>query len=421
MWKASQFNIIKNVNGKTIIWNSRTGAVASLDDSTVSYLKNPEKCNISADIQSALSRNGFIIESNRNESEEILRNADAASQNAEGLYYVIAPTLACNYHCSYCFENDRTIFSSMTYETADAVIKFIESAIKNRTSTKYLHINWFGGEPLLQPDIISMISKSLMKCCNRYGIDYQASIVTNGRYLNRSNAERLRSLNVNKVQISFDGTEQVYCERKNASIDDYHSTIKNIVQASEILTGIVIRINISHAYFTDALALTHLLLKDHRLDGKIKVYCANTYEGTPESRIKEYSEFALGEEAFRGSFGTEYEKTSYFTPRSRARRMTCGLVCKDRFCIGPTGELYKCEHDFGKTDRIVGSIFGGFNENLLNEFMLANLQTLTRKECQECSVFPVCLGGCPNHTLKGEIPFDCQAYKDYLFNLAIRT
>lgn len=83
------------------------------------------------------------------------------------------------------------------------------------------------------------------------------------------------------------------------------------------------------------------------------------------------SYFALGEESFRDSFGTEYAKSSYNAPRSRARRMTCGLVCEDRFCIGPEGELYKREHDFGKTNRIVGNIFGGRNEKLLNEFRQA--------------------------------------------------
>ena len=420
MWKASQFNVIKEINGKMMIWNSRTGALASLDDDTIKYLDNPSQSAIPNVTQSVLSQNGFIVESGRNEPEEIIRNACTSPKDAEGLYYVIAPTLACNYHCIYCFENDRTIHSSMTIKTADAVSRFIESAIKNRNYTKYLHINWFGGEPLLQPEIISRISNNLLQYCQKLGIDYRASIVTNGRYLDRNTAELLQALKVKRVQISFDGTEQIYCKRKNASIDDYRLTIENIVQAAEILPGIVIRINISHSFFTDAYALTNYLLKEYHLDGKIKVYCANTYEGTKEERIKEYPSFALGEESFRDLFGTEYAKISYNVPRSRARRMTCGLVCEDRFCIGPEGELYKCEHDFGKTDRIVGNIFGDRNEKLLDEFRQANLKTLTRKECKECSVFPVCLGGCPNHTLHNEIPFDCKAYKNYLFNLAIR-
>ena len=420
MWKASQFNIIRKIDDDTIIWNSRTGAVAKLDNEVLHYLINPANTILADNTVKLLAENGFIVPYESNEAEEIIANAKDATMNADGLYYVIAPTLACNYRCTYCFENGRTIYTSMTPEIAAAVVKFIEAAILKRKRTDYLHINWFGGEPLLQIETIKKLSMDLIALCRKYKIQYRASIVTNGRFLDKSTAELLRSIKINRVQISVDGTEKHYCERKQASAQDYKVTLNNIKSAADVLHNIVVRINTSHGDFTEAYKLTKLLLTDYQLNGKIKISCANTYEGTQEDRMREYPIYASQEESFRNIFGKEYSKNSYHGPRSRARRMTCGLVCRDRFCIGPEGELYKCEHHFGQSDHIVGTIFGERNPELIEEFENADLQTLNGGECKRCSVFPVCLGGCPNHTMKGENPFDCEAYKDYLFSLAIR-
>ena len=62
-------------------------------------------------------------------------------------------------------------------------------------------------------------------------------------------------------------------------------------------------------------------------------------------------------------------------------------------CIGPKGELYKCEHDFGVDEKCIGSITEGIYFS--DHFMQYMNQPLPQK-CKECKIFPLCLGGCPN-------------------------
>ena len=67
---------------------------------------------------------------------------------------VIAVTLLCNMDCPYCFENKKNI--TITKEIEDNLISFID---KNTPNEGSLNISWFGGEPLLQKDLIYRLSK----------------------------------------------------------------------------------------------------------------------------------------------------------------------------------------------------------------------------------------------------------------------
>ena len=75
MWKASQFNIIRKIDDDTIIWNSRTGAVAKLDNEVLHYLINPANTILADNTVKLLAENGFIVPYESNEAEEIIANA----------------------------------------------------------------------------------------------------------------------------------------------------------------------------------------------------------------------------------------------------------------------------------------------------------------------------------------------------------
>lgn len=66
------------------------------------------------------------------------------------------------------------------------------------------------------------------------------------------------------------------------------------------------------------------------------------------------------------------------------------------YVVGPQGELYKCWHDLGKKEQIVGNIFldkEAVNPSLLADKMIRN-DVLFDSECTSCALFPSCNGGC---------------------------
>lgn len=123
--KASQYNfifndIIENTD-KTVLYNSRTGALAVLEPeyykqfceltnnglaiNNDTYLKNLIEC-------------GYIVEDNMNEKAYVKVNLLKNRFESSNLMLTIAPTMACNFRCVYCFEKDQYHNKTMSQETA---------------------------------------------------------------------------------------------------------------------------------------------------------------------------------------------------------------------------------------------------------------------------------------------------------------
>lgn len=98
------------------------------------------------------------------------------------LQLTVFPTGKCNFNCPYCFETPQ-LFSreSMSKASQNALLKYIQ---KNIPYHRALHISWFGGEPLLSPEIIVRLSEKFIQICNTRHLPYSANMTTNGYLLN---------------------------------------------------------------------------------------------------------------------------------------------------------------------------------------------------------------------------------------------
>lgn len=174
-YKHSKFNILFEYNGVTLLFNSASSAFCSLkNDELQDYMS----LNINSIHKEIFVSNGFWI--NINEDEDYLQYAKR--QNAiftpkKNKHIVIAPTLNCNARCYYCYEQGRAP-SVMQHSTIEALINFLVEYNKNAES---LNISWFGGEPLLFPNLINEIILSLKK---RIKIPITSTMTTNGSLIN---------------------------------------------------------------------------------------------------------------------------------------------------------------------------------------------------------------------------------------------
>ena len=85
----------------------------------------------------------------------------AYSKKKEVRGYTILPTLDCNARCVYCYE-EGTKPVSMSSETVEQTIRFI----RNNCGGSEVKLSWFGGEPLLRPDIIDRICAGVGEAWN---------------------------------------------------------------------------------------------------------------------------------------------------------------------------------------------------------------------------------------------------------------
>ena len=81
---------------------------------------------------------------------------------------------------------------------------------------------------------------------------------------------------------------------------------------------------------------------------------------------------------------------------------------RDYAIIGPRGELYRCEHQIGQPDEVIGDVRYGFYRN---EADMKFLNMPYPQECRNCNLLPYCCGGCPSDRICAHKQFDCDAFR----------
>lgn len=416
-FKSSIYNNTYSKDEIIYIWNTYSNALVKMDIPTYEKL---QAGSLEPEIGKQLMENGILVAEDRDEYEEVKNRAYKLlnTDTPDSLVMVIAPTLACNYKCVYCFENGRESYCSMDDKTISQVKEFVSDKVRELKSLKQLRITWFGGEPLLAFPVIKNLSDFFISLCADERIEYRANIITNGRYLTEDKVKVFSKMNIKRVQISFDGTEDIYCQKKMATPEDYKITVANIIDASKYLDNIILRVNISDNNFGDAYKLVDELLGERGLTGKIKISPACTIEGDSIERQTRYRKYIKEERRLRDYIETEYGSGSYHVRIPCSRGAVCTLASKNNFVIGPRGELYKCEHHVGRKELEVGHI-EEVDKDKLEDYKLVCSSVADDSKCKTCSVYPVCMGGCPNSYLEKKQNFECESYKESTVNNAI--
>ena len=124
---------------KVFLYNTFSGSIiklnideynkltTSLDESKIEHFKE-------------LKKQGFIVNEFENEYLKLKVKSREVQQTdlVTTLSYVIAPTLNCNYNCTYCFESKENRMQKMNIHTSDDIIKFIINQISKIKTIKRL-------------------------------------------------------------------------------------------------------------------------------------------------------------------------------------------------------------------------------------------------------------------------------------------
>lgn len=332
--------------------------------------------------------------------------------NPLSLSLVIAPTTGCNFACPYCFEpkqNPKTITSE--------IISKIGEFIKSHTDAKYLDLTWYGGEPLLAFAQIKELWKELTASNMPKIINH--SIITNGYLFNTDVINFFKTTNLNHIQITLDGTETHHNTTrytKNKKCPTFNQILKNIDLISTYLpeAQLDIRININKNNYADFISLYHYFKQTDPDNKKIVPYPGLIREETTDKCSlcnKSYSPKELVD-LFK-IFNQNGINTSLF-PRRKYKG--CMVHSMNSYIIGPEGELYKCWNDVSNPNSIIGNI-GCHTTEINSRFIkFMNQATPFNPVCRECSVFPLCDGGCSYHRYKNMFSNGkyelCCSYKD---------
>lgn len=298
--------------------------------------------------------------------------------------YIILPTLRCNARCVYCYEENYKPVT-MSPETVEQTIRYI---IDSRAGDM-VNITWFGGEPLLCVNTIDRISEGLKEA----GVSFKSTMISNGALVTPEIVDKMSGAwNIKHIQISMDGTERDYIERKNyyKYKDQYHSAISGINLMAEKGIRVIIRCNIDDGNFDGLPDFLDDMKAEIKDKDKVSIYLS------PLFHVRA-SDDALNFWKKTYRFSLKINEAGFGSNKINGFRETFKL----NFCMAdaggvvicPDGTLSPCEHLQGAAR--FGDVWNGVtDEGARREFCRTDR---IREKCRKCPFLPDCTGfaSCP--------------------------
>lgn len=422
--KPSRYNLLFQAQGGAwLLFNGWSTALAEIEEADLSFiqafLKNPDTtpCDTPGkiSIREALIEGHFLVEEEEDELVRLKAETMRDRFRTDQLHLTIAPTLDCNFRCDYCYEEHLRV--TMSRPVQEALLHWVEQKAGTLAD---LFVCWFGGEPLLPRagEVVEKLSQDFQRLAARRGIEYQAQLVTNGWFLDRSRMQRLAELGVVSVQVTLDGPPAIHDQRRilAGGQGTFERILKNLKETVD-LASFQIRINVDQRNAGGALDLAELLDREG-VARKARLYLAMvTHSGAACGNILEscYSseDYAREEvEILRHAARRRLPVTRY---PFRLKGAFCTADRVNGLVVAPSGDLFKCWHEVTMDSRrAVGHLLDGQREDqraVENRWLAWN--TFEKKECPSCPVLPLCHGGCPLEALKQpDSPRGaCEAYK----------
>ncbi|MGE6230814.1 radical SAM protein [Paenibacillus chitinolyticus] len=413
MYKVSKFNVPFSKNGEYFLYNSHSSNFVRLSEHYRESIRLINSKNYEKIPQSHIENfieGGFIVKENKDENSIYTYLHNMTRFGTTSFHLTIATTLQCNFRCPYCYEEH--VDEYIEGEKEEQLRRFIEANIENKSA---LTITWYGGEPLLKKDLIDRISKFAIELCNKRGIPYYASMVSNGYLLNRELAMKMAEMNnIKQIQITLDGgpdTHNLTRILRNGK-GSFDVILKNIKEIYDLI-AVNIRVNVSKENVNDVYKLLPILIEEG-LNEKISVYFApvepiNTAcQSISDSCLvtKEFSEWEMGLIEYADSIGF---KIGELYPGNRGGAI-CQAVVQNAYVIDAYGDLFKCWHEVGNKSKRIGSLSEGItSEDNLLKWMNWQLP----KKCETCNIMPLCKGRCPDLSIDkiDKSDFECHQLK----------
>jgi radical SAM protein with 4Fe4S-binding SPASM domain len=386
--KKSNYNfIIPYLNETSIIYNPLYGTIGKINKDNMTAYNND---TFSKEELEILYKHKVYIDDDVDELSIINKNRADGINDTKSKLFRIWTTTGCNARCFYCFEKGIKSIN-MNMETAAYVINYI---ISNLEDNDKLLIEWFGGEPLLNPDVIDMISIELINYCSKHNIKYRAYIITNGSLITESIVNKFKTYKIESCQITLDGYSEYYEHVKDyyfKNIYNFNSVINNIKLLTDNEINVSIRLNYSNDNYNTLIHLIEFLHSEFDNNRHLCVYVYPLWSSTDSMISDKYvSDVTLSEEyidivdklveykfmSIKRVMGIRYKKNQCY-----ARKVgTCSIL--------PDGNITKCAETY---NQIIGNIYDGItNKELYDEWTSTKLDP----RCVYCKYLPLCNDGC---------------------------
>ena len=333
----------------------------------------------------------------------------------------------CNLNCAYCFASqgkyhgDRAI---MSFEVGKQAFDYL---IKNSGTRRNLEVDFFGGEPLMNFDVVKQLVAYAREIEKEHNKNFRFTLTTNGLLIDDDVIE-FANKEMSNVVLSLDGRKEIHdCYRVdysgNGSWDRIVPKFQQLVEAREG-KNYYMRGTFTHRnpdFLNDIKQMLDLGFNELSME---PVVCA---QGDPAELteddlpivLDQYEKLAelMLEKNKEGKPFTFYHYMIDLTggPCIYKRISGCGSGT-EYMAVTPWGDLYPCHQFVGDERFRLGDVWTGVtNTEIQDEFAACNVYA--HEECKDCWARLYCSGGCAANayhstgSVTGVYEYGCKLFK----------
>ena len=310
----------------------------------------------------------------------------------------------CNLNCSYCFASqgkyhgDRAV---MSYEVGRQALDFL---IAHSGSRRNLEVDFFGGEPLMNFDVVKRLVAYARSVEKEHGKHFRFTLTTNGMLIDDDVID-FANRECHNVVLSLDGRKEIH-DRFRVDYAGRGSWERIVPKFQKLVAArggknYYMRGTFTHAnpdFLKDIQTMLDLGFTELSME---PVVCA---EGDPAGLTKEDLEIVKKQYEQladlmiqRRREGRPFTFYHYMIdldggPCVYKRISGCGSGT-EYMAVTPWGDLYPCHQFVGEERFKMGDVWNGVsNTAIRDEFAACNVYA--RKECRDCWARLYCSGGC---------------------------
>ncbi|MBU7027893.1 MAG: radical SAM protein [Theionarchaea archaeon] len=394
--KESVYNVylLDEKEKKGLVYNTMHRSIVQIDDEVYTLMRENRIDEIDDEVLEVLKSGKIVVDDDLNELDMLKVMFNRAKYNAVSIGFTIIPTHACNLACKYCYQGHGDVLSNtMNKETMKKTVEFIKKGSVGRRS---LGVNFYGGEPLLFPDIVFEMLEELKKYANENNIQFSATFTSNGTLFTEEIVEKLKDYN-HEVQITLCGPKEIHDQTR---IDKKgNGTYERLMEVIELFkkhgTAFHIRVDVDQDNY-DGIRLLLEDLKQRGYEGLYIGFCpigkdiCYTEIERDTKEVDVVSLTRLSKMAHDMGFQTNPIYIHNFVEG-------CSALSDNFLAVDPMGNVFKCiaapnytEHKFGVLNE--NGDLTDMNYEAYCKWTLRD--PLQIEECVECKFAPICGGGC---------------------------
>ncbi len=431
--------------------DTNSGSIHIIDELTYKLLENDGYKNLNGKISFNKSIDKLYVEFGKESVEEAITELNELidnkmlftdsielTKNMKTAVKAMCLNIAhdCNLKCEYCFASQGNFKGAKNMMSLEVGKKAFDYLVKNSGSRINLEVDFFGGEPLMNFDVVKELvayGRSLEKYYNKH---FRFTITTNGVLLDDDKIDFINE-NMDNVVLSIDGRKEVN-DRMRKTVNDkgsYDVILENFKRLVSKRKG--------KSYFVRGTFTSNNL--DFSEDVK-HLHNIGFESISVEPVVASPKEsYALTDEHV-DTLKDEYEKLArYYIEANRKkddngnanegkpfdffhfnididngpclykRSIGCGAGV-EYLAVTPEGHFYPC-HQFVGDERF---IIGNVDEGVVRTDIVDNFKSVsvnTKEKCKECWAKYYCSGGCHanafnfNNNIKEPYSVGCELEK----------